>query len=369
MLPRVMDSDQLQRACGISADAFMQCALSGAVPPSLGLYNGRPVWLESAVQAFASNAGLQFDSAWIATPVSEPAASVASSSAVASASVSEPAAAVDDEWPDEMPQGLACEYLECSASWFHRQENDGIISGQLLGKMKIYRRADLDVLKTLPVFRLRKRRGYTMGKPKKQAAPKPGPTPIASGDSYLGETAAADYLNMPRETLALARNAGSGPTCIHSNGVPKYKVADLDAWLEKNGQARKVAQVVRSTDRTMPTAAAAEYLGLTTKQLANILTHATAHRGPPAHDVGRASGTDGRARYLFSAADLETWRQENGERIAALQQMREIGARNRAYQLTLAKSKRGGRRPRLEKGPAKAPTSTRKNLAGQPMRA
>lgn len=367
MLPRVIDADQMQRACGIDASAFMQYALAGAIPPALGLYNGKPVWAESAGRDLAARTGSQFSVEAIgaeSAPVLVLPAAVVEAPAAAVADASH-----DDSWPDEMPQGMAADYLGVSAGWLVKQSKEGVIGGHKSGLFMIYTRADLDTLKTLPVYRYRKRNGFSHGQPIKHAEKTPAPT-VAGDEDYIGETAAADFLNMPRETLALARNGGSGPTCVYSNGSPKYRVADLKAWQEKNGTQRKVAKCIRSTDRNMDTHAAAEYLGLTHKQLQNLFVH-VGKKKPPACDRREMPG-GGRARYMFSAQDLETWKNENGERLSGLQRMREIGLASRTRQLAAKTAKRGPGRPRrvpLEKGPAKAGTSTRKSLNGQPMRA
>lgn len=315
MLPKVMDAAQFMRACGIDSGDFTNFAVTGSLPKALGLYGAKPIWEESAVKAFAESAGLRWDETWGDYAVD-------AQTIAAPAVVAEPAAAAppaDEPSPqDAFTQADACEYLDVSPSWLKKQEDSGIISGERFSGFKLYRRADLDALRTLPVYRFRKRHGFSHGKPKGPEVPKNVPTPIATANDFLGESAAADFLNLPRETLALARGDGGGPVCVFSNGVPKYRVSDLQAWRDQHAPQRKVAQAIRSTDHNMGATAAAEYLGITKKQYENLLTHARPDRPAPV-SIRVPGASPGSMVRRWSAQSLEEWKRANETRLALLQ--------------------------------------------------
>lgn len=315
MLPTVMDAPQFQAACGLDSSAFAQYAVTGQLPKAVGLYNGAAIWEESSIRQFAELAGLEWRADW--KQVAAETQTVPVTVDAASKAPEAPEAPPIDRGAEVYTQADAALYLEVAPGWIKKQDDAGILSGERFGGFKLYRRADLDALKTLPVYKFRKRHGYSHGRPIQEKAPKSAGAPMATQSDFLGETAAADFLNIPRETLALARNDGGGPVCVYSNGHAKYRVADLEAWRDQHAPQRKVAQVVRSTTPNMTASAAAKYLGITPKQLENLLTHDRPGRPAPEHV---RSTHNGRTMRLFSAQALEDWKRANSARHAQLQE-------------------------------------------------
>lgn len=376
MLPKVMDAAQFQHACGIDSGAFTRYAVSGMLPKALGIYCGQPIWDEPNVQQFAALTGLQWNDAWGDVSLLTEAAQSAPAPAAQAAPDDVPAAG-NATAGDAFTQADACVYLDVSPSWLKKQEDSGIISGEKFSGFKLYLRGDLDALRSLPVYRFRKRHGYSHGKPKGPEVGKPQPQKMAGPDDFIGESAAADFLNLPRETLALARNDGGGPVCVYSNGSPKYRVSDLQAWKEQHAPQRKVAQVIRSTDYNMTASAAAEYLGITRKQLENLITHSKPGRPAPPFKSQSLGGNRGTGRH-FSAQGLEEWKRDHPERHAQLQKQGGAAAGRRprtglgaqAAKVAEARGARGRSKvlgnvtKRLEKAPAK-PTSRKRPTASR----
>jgi hypothetical protein len=332
MLPKLLDAGQFRHAVGIDAMTFAEAGVNGALPRAAGMFRNAALWLETDVRSFANNAGFSFADDWQSAAVANENNTPSATSAPASVGEVNTTGMVADNWPDEMSQVMACEYAGVSTNWLGEQVKAGLVDSRREHGFVIYRRKDLDALMELPAYKYRKRRGYTNGKPNGRIKPAPAnaPTPMATLDDHLGESAAALHLGMHREVLSLARKDGIGPPVVWINNQPRYRVADLDAFKAANAKAEG-SRPISSTERAMDSRAAARYLGLTIKQLQNLATHGNG----PVHEVKR-DGLGGKGRALYSAMDLENWKAKNTVRLSRMQ--RAAGETSAAHAVKATKS-------------------------------
>lgn len=364
MLPMLLDAAGFQQAANITRDEFMYAMMQSLIPPAVGMFNGAALWNADAanktadqLQVLKAN-GMFASVAAVVAPVTVPivAAPVPSSNGITYSLCTTEPAPNPDEFPAEMNQTLALRFLGVSSGWLDKRVKEKLISWRKDSQNQLYtlyKKDDLLALMDLPIYKFRKRNGYIGGVLKSHVKQKPGtntayPPMEKRTDDLLGDHAAHDYLGITQGILALTRKDGSGPAWLNVDGVPKYRICDLDtfkAQMDKDKLPRVVAQVIRRPEtvtqesaRTIDVNDAATFLGVTRKTMQNFRTHGTG----PAHEK-----RDGRLYY--SITDLRAY-QDSAPR--ALQSARHMLAYAKTHPAEMAK-----RTVTMRKGLAKSKTS------------
>jgi hypothetical protein len=324
MLPRLLDTAGFQSAANMSPDEFQSAALAGMVPRAIGSLANVPVWQEHIVQAFCKEAGREFNSEW-SNGGGASAALLGASSHAAASFISPPPIVSEREsmdWPEEMTQAMAARYCECSGAFLDKHK--ALLNSRKEGGFVIYTKADLDAFMELPLYKYRKRFGYSAGKPngkprsvhrKPKGITAPAPIePKTVPHVLLSEKGAADHLGIHPEALAIARHDGIGPAHTMTAGKPCYRVSDLTAWKAEQDRTAPPAKAADAGE--LDAAAAADYLGVGKATMQYWRTNQT---GP----AFRKEGTSGRGVCVFyRIADLEQFKRTHSASIIHSQRMR-----------------------------------------------
>jgi excisionase family DNA binding protein len=59
---------------------------------------------------------------------------------------------------------------------------------------------------------------------------------MTEGEQLLTEKQVAEYLNVTVRTVQRWRAEGTGPPVLYARNRPRYRKADLDAWLERRDE-------------------------------------------------------------------------------------------------------------------------------------
>jgi len=234
MLAKLMDTAALKRACGLETAEYANAATLGLLPRACGQFNGVPVWFETDVRKFANEVGKTFDESW--SDIHITLASQITKSAPEAQQVAH--AEADRQWPEEMHQELAAQYMGCGSQVLQKGVKAGVLNFQRDGRLIVFRKEDLDAYRELPIFSRRiTRKKHKKGDAVVVAKPAEphNKAAMANAQTLLTEKGAADFLGIHYGALALSRKYGTGPVvAIDSAGVPRYRLCDLQEFAERH---------------------------------------------------------------------------------------------------------------------------------------
>ena len=161
MLSKLMDTAALKRACGLDTTEYSNAATLGMLPRACGTYNGVPVWFENDVREFAGAVGKTFNDDWCDIHITLTSQITKTSPEIQR----EAQAAASKDWPEEMHQSMACQYLDTNSAVFGKAMKAGLLNFTREGRLIVFRKADLDAFKELPFFARRIRHHKKNGKP------------------------------------------------------------------------------------------------------------------------------------------------------------------------------------------------------------
>lgn len=310
MLPILLDAAGFQKAANLSPPQFLNAMMQSLIPPAVGLWNGQALWTVDVVDKATKQLASLIESGVLPADVPQAVASVVvSESNTTQPNDSGTFHAQTGDWPDQMNQVMAERYLGVASSWLDKQIKAGLISTEKLGLYKMYRRADLDALAQLPVYKYRKRHGFTGGMTKEEAAARAARKfKEPRNETVFGDKAASEFLGIGYGILALTRKDGSGPAWFNDNGTPRYRLQDLEVFKERMDKEKLPHFVAQGTATVLSPAQAQLIKGSLPKAADTIENERTAPTRPRYADDAVLNKAQAAQWLGVKPKSLENWK-------------------------------------------------------------